>query len=56
MKRIPVNDVSVSESTRLLSNDEELASALTKVKEDEEKKDLPSAVAVLAFALLVQSS
>lgn len=50
-----VGDVSVSESTRLLSKDEELASIERKAPGDKETKDLPSAVAVLAFALLVQS-
>ena len=50
-----IDDVSASESTRLLSNDEEVASRESKSKADDDNKNVPRAVGVLSFALLVQS-
>jgi len=55
MKTSKGDDVFISESTRLLSNDEEIATSKIKGRENPENKDLSSTIGVLSFALLVQS-
>ncbi len=55
MKTSKGDDVFISESTRLLSKDEEFATSKIKEKGDPDIKDLSSTIGVLSFSLLVQS-
>jgi len=55
MKTNPVNDMSVSEATRLLSKGEEVEPSGSESRGNGRDKDLSRAIGVLSFSLLIQS-